>query len=265
MSTAAATLDRRDGHDRRRLPRRRHAELHQPERHHRQLQCSQRRADAERHRDGGAISGGAQLHHLQLHAANGDPTAGGTDTTRTISWVVNDGSAINGSSTPVTSEVNINLYISFSSGTINTNRTYTPQVSNGGSALELTNGNHSEAGSWFANTPYSITAFTASFDYTATGNSPADGMAFILQNSSAGVHALGERRGLSRLWGRRRDYPERGRRIQFVCLIYAGHRFCDQWWHHADHKAAAVIRRQEAWHSGAVTPFIPSFPTMVVT
>ena len=35
--------------------------------------------------------------------ANGDPTAAGTDTTRTISWVVNDGSAVNGSSAPATS------------------------------------------------------------------------------------------------------------------------------------------------------------------
>ncbi len=38
-----------------------------------------------------------------FNPSTGDPTAHGTDTARTISWVVNDGSAINGSSAPVTS------------------------------------------------------------------------------------------------------------------------------------------------------------------
>jgi hypothetical protein len=91
---------------------------------------------------------------------------------------------------PHGTDVNFN-YVSFSNGTINNNGPYTPQITNGGSALELTNGNQSEAASWFATTPYSIAGFTASFDYKAAGASPADGMAFILQNSSAGVHALG--------------------------------------------------------------------------
>ena len=82
--------------------------------------------------------------------------------------------------------------ISFSNGTINTNGNYTPQISEAGSAIELTNGNGSEATSWFASNVYSIADFTASFDYVATGpGGLADGLAFILQNSSAGVNALG--------------------------------------------------------------------------
>ncbi len=88
-------------------------------------------------------------------------------------------------------DVNIN-HVSFYSGTVNTNGVYTPQILNGGSSLQLTDGNGGEAGSWFANTTYSIASFTASFDYQATvGSTPADGLAFILQNSTAGIHALG--------------------------------------------------------------------------
>src|SRR5581483_3453233 len=49
-----------------------------------------------------------------------------------------------------------------------------------------------EAASWFANTQVSVASFSASFDYQATGSgSLADGFAFILQNSSAGLGALG--------------------------------------------------------------------------
>ena len=44
-------------------------------------------------------------------------------------------------------DVNFN-YVSFSNGTINSNGNVTPQVSNAGSTLELTNGNSSEAASW---------------------------------------------------------------------------------------------------------------------
>jgi Legume lectin domain/FecR protein len=90
----------------------------------------------------------------------------------------------------------ISNFVSFSNGTINTNGTYTPQVSNAGSTIEMTNGTYVEATSWFASTVHSISQFTASFDYTAiSGNGfldPADGMAFILQNSAAGVDALGD-------------------------------------------------------------------------
>jgi fibronectin-binding autotransporter adhesin len=92
-------------------------------------------------------------------------------------------------------------YISFADGTINTNGIVKPQISNAGSTIELTDGHDSEAASWFANTVYSVASFTASFDYQATANvppngGPADGMAFILQNSSAGIHALGNDGGL---------------------------------------------------------------------
>ena len=81
--------------------------------------------------------------------------------------------------------------ISFFSGTINHNGNVAPLIENAGSSIQLTDGNNSEASSWFANTRYSTASFTASFDYKATGNFLADGMAFILQNSSAGTNALG--------------------------------------------------------------------------
>ena len=88
-------------------------------------------------------------------------------------------------------DVHIN-YVSFTGGTINVDGVYTPQITNAGSAIELTNNLNFEASSWFDNAVYSISEFTASFDYVATAASnPADGMAFILQDSSAGVHALG--------------------------------------------------------------------------
>jgi hypothetical protein len=66
-----------------------------------------------------------------------------------------------------------------------------PQVSPDGSTLTLTDGNGGEAGSWFSSTPQSISGFTVSFDYQATGSGQlADGMAFILQNDPNGSHAL---------------------------------------------------------------------------
>ena len=66
------------------------------------------------------------------------------------------------------------------------------KVGNGGSTLTLTNDNIGEYGSWFSKTPQSIDNFTASFNYQASGEQTlADGMAFILRNSSAGSSALG--------------------------------------------------------------------------
>ena len=50
----------------RKLRRRRHAELHQPERHHRQLQQRHRRAHAQRQRLGRQLPDGAALDHLLL-------------------------------------------------------------------------------------------------------------------------------------------------------------------------------------------------------
>ncbi len=84
-------------------------------------------------------------------------------------------------------------FISFSGGTINTNGNVTPQISPDGSTLTLTDGNASEAASWFATNQVSVAGFTASFDYKATGSEGnlADGMAFILQDSNAGINALG--------------------------------------------------------------------------
>ncbi|HLG80644.1 MAG TPA: FecR domain-containing protein [Bradyrhizobium sp.] len=90
---------------------------------------------------------------------------------------------------PVISQVQ-----SFETGTINSNGLYAPQVGNGGNSLELTDSNNSEATSWFAAHKVSVAAFHASFDYQGVnelGQSPADGIAFVLQNSPEGQHALG--------------------------------------------------------------------------
>jgi hypothetical protein len=85
--------------------------------------------------------------------------------------------------------------ISFNNGVINTNGQVTPAIGDGGATLQLTDGNAIEAASWFANSQVSIDAFTASFDYQATpqGGNLADGFAFILQDSGAGLYALGGR------------------------------------------------------------------------
>jgi hypothetical protein len=85
-------------------------------------------------------------------------------------------------------------YLSFFSGQTNFSDNdhvgYTgPQISTDGSAITLTNDLQGEYGSWFGSSTHSINAFTASFDYQASGD--ADGMAFILQNDPRGAGALG--------------------------------------------------------------------------
>jgi hypothetical protein len=104
-----------------------------------------------------------------------------------------DGSTVN-SGGPGT-DVNFS-YIPFADGQINSNGNVTPLISDAGSVLQLTDGSMSEASSWFAATPVSVAAFTASFDYQATGDlvdpgAMADGMAFILQDDPRGSAALG--------------------------------------------------------------------------
>ena len=101
--------------------------------------------------------------------------------------LADDGTAAHGTS------VNFN-FISFFNGQTNFSDNasfgYTgPQISPDGSAVTLTNDLPGEYGSWFDHNTHSITAFTASFDYQATG--AADGMAFILQNDPRGAGALG--------------------------------------------------------------------------
>jgi hypothetical protein len=68
-----------------------------------------------------------------------------------------------------------------------------------GGTLTLTDNNHSlsagEASSAFFNVPQNITAFTARFTYQAGGDRGADGVAFVLQNDTRGVHALGDNGG----------------------------------------------------------------------
>jgi hypothetical protein len=58
--------------------------------------------------------------------------------------------------------------------------------------LTLTDNNPAEAGSAFYNTQVPVTAaFTTTFTYTAGGSKQADGVAFVLQNDSRGVNAVG--------------------------------------------------------------------------
>jgi hypothetical protein len=85
--------------------------------------------------------------------------------------------------------------LGFSGGTINSNYSPGPVISQGNTTLQLTDNGPHEAGSWFNNQPRTISTFSASFDYQVTGGTEEfinDGMAFILQNSSAGPHALGQ-------------------------------------------------------------------------
>ena len=107
--------------------------------------------------------------------------------------LASDGSTTHGGSGGT--DLNFN-YVSFLTGQTNNNGNVTPQIGNAGSTLEPTDGNYDEASSWFSNSKYSIGNFTASFDYQAIANpgsplGPADGTAFILQNSAAGNTALG--------------------------------------------------------------------------
>ena len=88
-------------------------------------------------------------------------------------------------------------YILFNDGQINQESSqydqYAPQIGPAGNTLQLTNDNPEEAASWFDSAKVSVASFTASFDYQATpsGGGLADGFAFILQDSSAGLSALG--------------------------------------------------------------------------
>src|SRR5262249_19662211 len=95
------------------------------------------------------------------------------------------------SGTPGTDIVISNDFVSFNTGHVNTNGNVTPQISASGDSIVLTDGHLQEASSWFASSKVSVTHFTASFDYQATGSNPADGAAFILQNSPDGVDARG--------------------------------------------------------------------------
>ena len=76
---------------------RRYAELHQPERHHRQLQRGERRADADRHRDRRADYQTALDSITFSFAPATAIRPNGGDTARTISWTVTDGTTGNGS------------------------------------------------------------------------------------------------------------------------------------------------------------------------
>ncbi len=73
--------------------------------------------------------------------------------------------------------------------TVNSNGISSTPITN--NVLTLTDNNLGEARSAFYNTPVSAGPFTASFIYQAGGAMQADGVAFVLQNDSRGLSALG--------------------------------------------------------------------------
>ncbi len=83
--------------------------------------------------------------------------------------------------------------------TVNQSGTYSSSTAITNDVLTLTDGKTSEARSAFYDTEVpASTGFTATFTYTVTGNfasGAADGMAFVLQASSAGASALGGQGG----------------------------------------------------------------------
>jgi hypothetical protein len=79
----------------------------------------------------------------------------------------------------------------FGNFTLNTNTTGVPSVSADSNTLTITTAAGSEATSAFFNTPAVFQNFTANFTYQETGTGPADGFAFVLQNSGSGVNAVG--------------------------------------------------------------------------
>ena len=120
----------------------------------------------------------------------------------TIVVNANDGNGVDALQQTIAVTVNPANIISFSNGTINTNGNVTPQIGNGGSTLQLTDGNTSEAASWFAN--------TTKFDHQLHGvvRLPGD-REFGQSGGRHGLHPArfqcrrerpGRRWQLSRLW-----------------------------------------------------------------
>ena len=74
---------------------------------------------------------------------------------------------------------------------INKNGCYTPVLN--GSSLRMTTAATFEGTSGWYTTKQDITQFTTTFTFLFSGctNPPADGLAFVIQNSSAGINALG--------------------------------------------------------------------------
>ncbi len=64
-----------------------------------------------------------------------------------------------------------------------------PTISGG--VLTLTDGQGSETRSTFFNTAQNVRGFTAQFTYQDVGGGGADGASFVIQNSPAGVNAIG--------------------------------------------------------------------------
>ncbi|HEV7925622.1 MAG TPA: hypothetical protein VGR14_09710 [Verrucomicrobiae bacterium] len=83
--------------------------------------------------------------------------------------------------------------LNFAMSNLWTTTNYGPRPSFSGNTLTLTDGNGADFASAFGNLPVNITAFKASWTYqqTATGSGgPGDGIAFVVQNCTAGASAL---------------------------------------------------------------------------
>jgi hypothetical protein len=97
-----------------------------------------------------------------------------------------------------------------------------PTVSPG--IIKLTNGAAGESRSIFYNTPQGVAAFTASFTYQAVGTPTGHqfGATFVLQNSSAGAHAVvGNFLGDIATFGYAGDFNPFGTSSVAVSLEYA--------------------------------------------
>jgi PEP-CTERM motif len=81
----------------------------------------------------------------------------------------------------------------FSNFTLNKSDSGSPSTISPGQ-IALTNGGNSETRSIFDDTPQAVSQFTASFTYQTTGAggvNASNGVAFVVQNSAQGAHAIG--------------------------------------------------------------------------
>jgi hypothetical protein len=126
------------------------------------------------------------------HSSTKYTTAISVTSTTTITAIASspglgDSSAVTATFTINASTPNINFASGFATST---GLQFNGSAVLSNSQLELTNGGGTEAGSVFFTTPMNISSFTTNFTFQLT-SAVADGFTFTIQNSSAGVKALG--------------------------------------------------------------------------
>ncbi len=149
-----------------------------------------------------SLSGTAAAITTELHALVFTPVNGVPNTAVTTTFTLSDSSSAGTTSlsdsttTVIDSDPPPSSFISFNDGQINESQidnAFTPQISIRRQHA-ATDGRQSDRGrKLVCQQPGFSRRFTASFDYQATpsGGGLADGFAFILQDSSAGLSALG--------------------------------------------------------------------------